>query len=87
MPFYTFESEDGEKIEEFMNMNEMKDEIEKDDKVFKRVPEFSGNFSLKGRGWVSKNTQDVVPVRRTKADVGYKVDFDKKKQMKEAGEI
>lgn len=87
MPFYLFEAEDGEQIEEYMNMNEMKDEIQRKDKKYKRIPEFGGSFILKGAGWASKNTSDVGPARKTKADVGVKVDYDKKKQMQEAGEI
>lgn len=82
MPFYTYVAEDGEEIEEFLNMSEMKDEIISNGKTFKRKPEFSKVFHLKGTGWVSKNTQHMVGgPKRSIADVGYKIDYDKKREM------
>lgn len=83
MPFYSFVAEDGEEIEEFLNMSELQDELFKEGKVFKRKPEFGTVFHLKGNGWVSKGSEGIPNPTRTVADVGYKVDHDLKKQMEE----
>lgn len=83
MPFYTFVSKDGEEIEELLTMNELTDEIEKNGKTYKRKKEFSTNFILKGNGWASKGTVGIPNPTRSIADVGYKVDYDKKKEMEE----
>ena len=36
MPFYTYVAEDGEEIEELLNMSELKNEIVKNGKTFKK---------------------------------------------------
>lgn len=87
MPFYRFQAENGEEIEEFMNMNEIKDEIIKEGKEYKRVVEFCTNVYFKGNGWTRNNSQDLPSPRKTVADVGYKIDYDKKREMEKAGEI
>ena len=87
MPFYTFEAEDGERIEEFMNMSEMKKEINKNNKIYKRVLEAPTAVHFKGNGWTKNNSQDLPSPRKTVADVGYKVDYDKKREMEQSGEI
>jgi hypothetical protein len=81
MPFYTYIAEDGEEIEELLNMSDLTDTIEKNGKTYKRKKEFSTNFILMGNGWVSKGTEGIPNPTRSIADVGYKVDYDKKKEM------
>jgi hypothetical protein len=81
MPFYTYIAEDGEEIEELLNMSDLKDTIEKNGKTYKRKKEFSTNFILMGNGWVSKGTEGIPNPTRSIADIGYKVDYDKKKEM------
>lgn len=87
MPFYRFKSKDGEEREEFFNMSELKDKINIEGKIFYRIPEFGTNIHYKGNGWTRNNTADLPSPHRSKADVGVKVDYDKKKEMEEAGEI
>lgn len=87
MPFYSFKAEDGEEIEEFMNMSELKDVITREGKEYKRVPEFGTSVIFRGNGWTKNNSQDLPSPRKTKADVGVKVDYDKKREMEKAGEI
>jgi hypothetical protein len=86
MPFYTYESEDNEKIEKFFSMNEFPEEIKKNGKLYKRVPEFGTTFHLKGMGWVSKGTGTASSPKKGK-EVGIKIDYDKKQEMKRTGEI
>jgi hypothetical protein len=62
-------------------MSDLTDTIEKNGKTYKRKKEFSTNFILMGNGWVSKGTEGIPNPTRSIADVGYKVDYDKKKEM------
>lgn len=78
MPFYMYISEDGEEKELFLNMNEMTKEKIINGKLFKLKSDFGGNFILKGGGWYSKNS--YIP-KKTKADIGIKIDHDKKAEM------
>ena len=86
MPFYLYESENGEKKEFFFEMSEMQDEIIRNDKKWKRIPQFGTNFRLKGRGWASKGTATANKPEKMK-EVGIEVDEHKKNQMMENGEI
>jgi hypothetical protein len=81
MPFYTYVADDGEEIEEFFNMSEIQHEIIKNGKTYKKKPEFGTAVHFKGNGWVSKGTEGIPEPKKTVADVGYKVDHDKKKEM------
>lgn len=76
MPFYTYESEDGEQIELRQNMSDMTDEIEKDGKLYKRVPEFGGSFILRGQGWASKGNATAGKVKKYR-ETGIAVDTQK----------
>lgn len=84
MPFYTYRCE-NETIEELFSMDERPDEIERDGKIFTYVPEFCGNFILKGRGWASKGTATAPKPSKSK-EVGVAVDYHKRQAMKDAGE-
>lgn len=86
MPFYTFKAEDGEKIEKLFTISERPDEIEVDGKLYKRELEFGTTFHLKGNGWVSKGGGHASSPKKGK-EVGIAVDHDKKREMKENGEI
>lgn len=86
MPFYKYESEDGEQIEKFQQMSEMSDYIEENGKIYYRLPEFSGGFILRGQGWASKGNATAGSPKHGK-EVGLKVDYDKKNEMQEAGEL
>lgn len=85
MPFYKYACGD-ETIEELFSISERPDTVEKDGKVFEYVPEFGGNFILKGMGWASKGTALASKPKKGK-EVGIKVDNDKKKAMEEAGDL
>lgn len=86
MPFYTYRAEDGEEVEKMFQMNERPDEIEIDGKLYTRVQEFSGNFVLKGVGWATKGN-GTSPSPKHGKEVGIAVDQEKKRQMKNEGEI
>lgn len=85
MPFYKYVAEDGEEIEKFFTMQDRPDQIEENDKVYERVPEFGTTFHLKGTGWASKGTATADSPKHGK-EVGIAVDKNKRKQMREAGE-
>jgi len=81
MPFYTYVAEDGEEIEKFFNMSEMKDKVVIEGKTYKKKLEFANAVHYKGNGWASKGTSGIPNPKRSIADVGYKIDYDKKKEM------
>lgn len=83
MPFYTYENEKKERIEIFVPISEMKDEIEKEGIAYKRVPEFCMNYKLSWGGTRGSKLSDLGSPTRSK-EVGIKVDYDKKARM-EAG--
>ena len=86
MPFYKYRAEDGEEKELFQNISEMKNEIDIDGKIYKRVFESSGNFILSGMGWTTKPSADGLGTPQRYKEVGIKVDYDKKKAMEKSGE-
>ena len=81
MPFYKYESKDGEQIEKFLSMNEMKDEIQENNKTFYRVKEFGTAFSLKGNGWTTNGSGDFPSPKKSRAELGIKVDQERKSEM------
>jgi len=85
MPFYCYINESGDEKELYILMNEATEEKEIDGETYKLKFESSGTFFLKGRGWVSKGTGLAPKPIRTK-EAGIKVDYDKKAEMKAAGE-
>lgn len=85
MPFYLFENEKGEVIEEMFPINKIPEEIKRDGKVYKYKPSFSTNVIYKGYGWANKGHTGTSPIRQR--EVGIKVDYDLKKKMEDAGEL
>lgn len=84
MPFYTY-MKDKTEIELFLLMNEATPEKEINGKTYKLKFEASGVFVLKGNGWPTKGTGLLSNPKLTK-EVGIKVDYDKKAEMKANGE-
>lgn len=81
MPLYKYKSEDGEEIEKFLLISEMTDEISENGKTFYRVNEFGTNFKLKGNGWTTNGSADFPSPKKSKAELGLKVDQEKKAEM------
>ncbi len=84
MPFYKYRCGE-EEIERIFLMSERPDELVEGGKIYEYIPEFSGSFILKGRGWASKNTALASKPRRGK-EIGIAVDNDKRQDMQRAGE-